>query len=328
MLFVSVAFIMSYYAEDKATIKKDKKAADTAQSEDRGIAVRPKAPTGEEVKGEQWLLTIGIDTYLNWNLLTTAVNDAKAVKDVLLQRYHIDQSHVIELYNEQATRKNILGALRELAVKVKPEDSLLVFYAGHGHVDNITKEGSWIPVESGTTDTSAWLSNHDIKNYLKVDAIKARHVLLISDSCFSGDFFRGSRGALPEVTDELIKKAYSRSSRQAISSGGLEPVSDAGFGGNSIFSHFLVAALKSNSKPYLIPTDVFSEVRAGVAKNAEQLPQFGDLSGTGGQEGGELVLFLYEIIRDSDLFNRANLAGGVLWTSNTQSKSGKKARSL
>lgn len=263
-----------------------------AASDQRGLAVRPKAPTGETVKGDQWLLTIGIDTYLSWPRLKTAANDARALKDVLLERYHVDPSHVIELYNENATRKNIIGSLRDLSKKVKPDDSLLIFYAGHGHVDNITKKGSWIPVESGTDDPSAWISNQDVKDYLNIDAIKARHVLLVSDSCFSGDFFRGTRGALPEVTDTLIKKAYQLSSRQAITSGGLEPVSDAGFGGNSIFSHFLVAALKNNSKPFLIPSELFPAVKSGVAQNAEQFPQFGSLFGVGGQEGGELVLFL------------------------------------
>jgi len=115
-----------------------------AAPDQRGLAVRPKAPTGEVVKGEQWLLTIGIDSYLSWPRLKTAANDAKALKNVLLERYHVDQSHVIELYNENATRKNILGTLRDLSRKVKPDDSLLIFYAGHGHVDNITKKGSWI----------------------------------------------------------------------------------------------------------------------------------------------------------------------------------------
>jgi uncharacterized caspase-like protein len=258
----------------------------------RGLAARPKAPTGEAVKGEQWLLTIGIDSYLSWPRLKTAANDAKALKNVLLERYHVDQSRVIELYNENATRKNIIGSLRDLSKKVKPDDSLLIFYAGHGHVDNITKKGSWIPVESGTEDPSAWISNQDVKDYLNIDAIKAKHVLLVSDSCFSGDFFRGTRGALPEVTDTVIKKAYQLSSRQALTSGGLEPVSDAGFGGNSVFSHFLVAALKNNTKPYLIPSELFPAIKSGVAQNAEQFPQMGLLYGVGGQEGGELVLFL------------------------------------
>ncbi|MBW2741219.1 MAG: caspase family protein [Deltaproteobacteria bacterium] len=258
----------------------------------RGIAVRPTSPSGAEVRGNQWLFVIGIDTYIDWPRLTTAVGDAKSVRDVLFSRYHFDKNHLIELYDEQATRKNILKNLRYLAKKVRKDDSLVIFYAGHGHLDTITKAGSWIPVESGTKDVSAWISNHDIKNYLRVDVIKAKHILLISDSCFSGDFFRGHRGKLPEVKDEVIKKAYELTSRQAVTSGGLEPVADEGFGRNSIFSHFLVKTLKENEKPFLVPSDFFADIKAGVAENTEQFPRFGSLKDTGGQQGGELVLFL------------------------------------
>lgn len=258
----------------------------------RSIGVKPTAPTGETVTGDQWLFVIGINSYLEWPHLKTAVNDARAVRDVLVSRYHFDEDHLIELYDVDATRSNILSKLRYFAQSLKEDDSLVVFYAGHGYLDPITKEGSWIPVESGIKDVAAYISNHDIKNYLRIDAIKAKHVLLISDSCFSGDFFRGERGILPEVTDTLIKKAYNLTSRQAITSGGLEPVSDEGFGGNSVFSHFLIKTLEENKKPFLVPSDLFPSVKAGVVENAEQFPTIGTLKDTGGQQGGELVLFL------------------------------------
>ena len=267
----------------------------------RGIAVKPVSPSGSQVKGDQWLFVIGIDTYINWPRLKTAVNDAKSVRDVLLSRYYFDKDHLIELYDEQATRRNILGKLRFLAKKVRKDDSLVIFYAGHGHLDSITKAGSWIPVGSGVEDTSAWITNYDIKNYLRVDAIKAKHILLVSDSCFSGDFFRGHRGKLPKATDTVIKKAYKLTSRQAITSGGLEPVSDEGFGKNSVFSHFLVKTLKENQKPFLVPSSFFPDIKAGVAENAEQFPRFGSLKDTGGQQGGEIILFLKQDSRLKDL---------------------------
>ncbi len=269
----------------------------------RGINVRAISPTGAEVKGEQWLFVIGIDTYIHWPRLKTAVDDAKSIKEILLSHYHFDNEHLIELYDEQATRKKIIGKLRLLAKKVHEDDSLIIFYAGHGHLDSITKEGSWVPVESGTKDASAWITNHDIKNYLKVDVIKAKHILLISDSCFSGDFFRGYRGKLPKITGKVIKRAYQLSSRQAITSGGLEPVSDAGFGKNSVFSYFLIKTLKENQKPFLVPSDMFPDIKAGVAENAKQSPRFGALKDTGGQQGGELVLFLKKELWLSDLSN-------------------------
>ena len=284
LLLLSTALLMPHYAN----------AA-------RGIAVKPVSPSGAKVKGNQWLFVIGIDTYINWPRLNTAVSDAKSVRDVLLSRYYFDKDHLIELYDEQATRRNILSRLRFLAKKARKDDSLVIFYAGHGHLDSITKAGSWIPVGSGVEDTSAWITNHDIKNYLRVDAIKAKHILLISDSCFSGNFFRGHRGKLPEVTDTVIKKAYKLTSRQAITSGGLEPVGDEGFGKNSVFSHFLVKTLKENQKPFLVPSSFFPDIKAGVAENAEQFPRFGSLKDTGGQQGGEIILFLKQDSRLKDL---------------------------
>lgn len=251
------------------------------------------SPTGHEVRGNQWLFVIGIDAYYEWPHLSTAVNDARTVRDVLLNRYYFDKYHLVELYNEDATRKNILGKLRFLARRVGPDDSIVIFYAGHGDIDSITKESNWIPVEGGIEDTSAWITNYDIRSYLKIDVIVAKHILLISDACFSGEFFQGLSGKLPEVTDKVIKKAYKMASRQAMTSVGLrhKRMHNKSLSKNSIFTHFLVKALEDNRKPFLIPSDLFPSIKAGVVENTKQLPSFGPLKGLGGQ-GGELVFFL------------------------------------
>ncbi len=73
-----------------------------------GIKDSPVSPTGTKVNGKQWIFIIGIDLYQKWPRLNTAVNDAKSVKDILLERYCYDQKYFIELYNEKATKKNIL----------------------------------------------------------------------------------------------------------------------------------------------------------------------------------------------------------------------------
>lgn len=267
----------------------------------RGIRSTYVSPSGQTVAGDNWLFVIGINKYETWPRLKTAVSDAKSLKSVLLDRYRYDKARVVELYDEKATRQNIIGNLRYLAKSIGKDDSLIIFYAGHGHIDSITKEGSWIPVNGDMDNSAFWVSNHDVKKYLNIDAIKAKHILLISDSCFSGDFFRGKRGKLPDVTPTVIKKAYKLTSRQAITSGGLEPVSDAGFGNNSVFSHFFIKTLKENTNPFLIPSELFPDVKAGVAENAEQFPQFGSLKGTGGQQGGEFVFFLKQEAQLKDL---------------------------
>ena len=51
--------------------------ASSLSADTRGISVKPVSPSGEQVAGDQWLFVIGIDTYIEWPRLETAVNDAK-----------------------------------------------------------------------------------------------------------------------------------------------------------------------------------------------------------------------------------------------------------
>ena len=250
------------------------------------------SPTDHEISGNQWLFIIGIDSYTNLPRLNTSVNDAKAVKDILLKRYLFDEYHVIELYNEEATRRNILGKLRYLTRRVGPEDSVTIFYSGHSNLDSANREGNWMPVEAGTENRSSWISNKDIYDYLKIDAIKAKHVLLIVDSCFSGDTLKSYSGEMARVTDEVIRQAYKQGSRQVITSGGIKPVIDEGVSGNSIFTYFLIEGLKENKRPFLIPSELFKGIKTGLEKNGNQTPRFGTLKNKGGQKGGELLLFI------------------------------------
>lgn len=75
-----------------------------------------------------------------------------------------------------------------------------------------------------------------------------------------------------------------------MTSGGLEPVQDGGFDGHSVFTSFLLKALRDPGAPFVVPSDLFSRIRGGVAANAAQQPRLGTLFGTGGDEGGEFVL--------------------------------------
>ncbi len=250
------------------------------------------SPSGNEISGNQWLFLIGIDSYINFPSLNTSVNDAKAVKEILLRRYHFDEYHVIELYNEEATSRNILSKLRYLTRRVGPDDSIIIYYSGHGVLDSAKREGSWIPVEGVMKNRSSWISNKQIYDYLKIDSNKAKHVLLITDSCFSGDSFRGYRETMARATDEVIKTAYNLRSRQVITSGESKPLVEEGLSRNSIFTHFLMKVLNENKKPFFVSSELFKEIRTGLEENSNQTPGFGTLKDEEGQKGGELVLFL------------------------------------
>ena len=85
-----------------------------AAPDTRGLAVVAKdpatgQPTGEvKLYNKAWAVFIGIDRYQEPGIrsLKNAVNDARGVKKVLQQRYRFDEYR--ELYDEKATRKNIV----------------------------------------------------------------------------------------------------------------------------------------------------------------------------------------------------------------------------
>ena len=239
------------------------------------------APDGAAV-GKQWLFVIGIDKYQTFPDLRCCVRDAQAVRDVCRERYVSD--HVLEIYNEQATRTEILQKLRYLAQHTKPEDSVFVYYAGHGHQDELLNKGFWLPHDA-TRNDATWIPNTYIRDYLNARVMKAKHVLLVSDSCFSGDFFSEARVA-PRITDAYHRRAYAKTSRQAITSGGLEPVADGPF------AVFFSRALRENGKPYITPSAIFERIKEGVAlSTAQQTPLIGHIRGTG-SEMGEFIFFL------------------------------------
>lgn len=246
----------------------------------RGLSVTDLSEGG--ALGRQYAVLIAVDKYQEWLPLKHPVKDAREIRTILGDRYRIDET--IELYNEAATKAGIIKLFSSLIEKTRPEDSVFIFYAGHGHLDAASDTGFWIPQDSGTDTLTQdnWLPNTQIRGFIR--NLKARHVLLISDSCFSGDLLNTSRALQPAITDEYFRNAYKRVSRQVLTSGASEAVPD-----DSPFSQQLKLALSGNRDAFLDPLMMFSEVRRGVKGTT---PLFGELNGTGHQDGCSFLFFL------------------------------------
>jgi len=229
-----------------------------------------------------------------WKPLKTAISDAESVAKILKQDYGF--SDVVLMRN--ATRRQILLALNDLRQRVKKEDSVLMYYAGHGYMDPSTDEAYWIPVDAQGWDDSFFLSNSRIKEKLSTVAKKAKHTLIVSDSCFSGTLLRGaSSGNRPKVLNEpYYRKVAARRSVQIMAAGGEEFVDDNYKGsGHSPYTYFFINELKRNDQQYMTVSVLGSGLARLVANNVMQTPQYGVLYGAG-DEGGEF------------LFNRTSLS--------------------
>jgi hypothetical protein len=237
-------------------------------------------------RGKYYALIIGIDKYRgSWHELKNAVNDAKAVEEVIKNNYYFDE--ITTLYDEDATRRNIIQRIEWLEENVKNDDNVLIFYSGHGEFKENQNRGYWVPVDATSKSSVDFISNPDIQTYL--NGISAKHTLLIADACFSGDIFKGrTESTVFEDSERYFKEVYRRASRTALTSGGIEPVTDGGRDGHSVFTYYLLKTLKGNSAKYFTAGQLFDEIKIPVTNNSEQRPNYQPIKNTG-DEGGEFI---------------------------------------
>ena len=243
------------------------------------------------IQGKYHAIIIGNTTYQDedgvWRSLETPTNDADALADVLSNDYGFSNVAVLK----DVGRRDILLAFNDLSKRVEPNDSVLVYYAGHGHLDERTKRGYWIPVDAKGKDDSTYIRNSTIRDELNIISERTKHTLLISDSCFSGALLRGGNRAATESekTNPYYIKVSNKKSVQILAAGGVEFVDDNyRDSGHSPFTYFLISELKNNVDNLLTMSELAANVIKAVANNVDQLPASGVLQGAG-DELGEFI---------------------------------------
>lgn len=260
-----------------------------ANASDRGIGIVEKKPEISQIPmGNFYAVLIGIDDYEHWPRLSTAVKDTKAIEDVLSTRYGFVDNRIKRITNRDATREGILESLEWVINNAGENDNVLIYYAGHGELDKVS--GYWVPIEAKQDKKGAYISNSTIRDY--ISAMKAKHVYLVADSCFSGSLFAGAtRSKPPTVTGRYFQEVYNRISRQGLTSGGTEPVSDEGYDGHSIFAYYLVKTLRENTDPFLTANSLFDRIAVPIANNSKQTPVNRPIRDVR-DEGGEFIFAL------------------------------------
>ncbi len=189
-----------------------------------------------------------------------------------------------------ADKATIVSALNRLIRESGPNDSVTVMYAGHGHVVEKTQRGYWIPAKASANDPSQWISNEDIAKV--VANIPAKQIMLVSDSCYSGNL--ASQGKI-EKADVLpnLQQVLAQRSVAVLTSGGNEPVPDQGKDGHSVFAWHFMQQLKG-VKTVSGGVDMFASLSEGVKADIPQAPQYGAGLASGHQRGGD---YLFEVRR-------------------------------
>ncbi len=245
----------------------------------------PQAPLDEEEalerpgEGRRVAIFIGIEQYANGvPKLNTPIADVQALAALFDDKFGFE---AIVLANP--SKQQLIEDLSRVAAGLKPGDSLVVYYAGHGYSVPQTGLGFWLPADATPAEATSWVSTRDLTNFLA--GARSNQVMIMSDSCYSGALIRspgGESGTLP--IEEILK----RRSVVVMSSGGDEPVRDDGMDGHSVFAGNLLQSLRQVDDS-LVARQVYDDVRDKVARMAAQTPHFGFVPSAGHDSGGDFV---------------------------------------
>ena len=236
----------------------------------------------QKIDGTYYALVIGIADYLDYHItsLFHPVKDAENFATLLKTNFTFDEKNITILKNP--TRTDILKEIFKLRKNLNESDNLLIFYAGHGFWDEDIQQGYWLPSDAEYDDISNWISNSDIRDYIK--GIKSQHTLLISDACFSGGIFKTRD--VSDNSDISFEEMYKYISRRAITSGAIKTVPD-----KSVFIEYLMKRLEDDNEKYLTSQQLYVRMKEAVINNSptRQTPLYGIIQETGDEGPGDFI---------------------------------------
>ena len=273
-----IAFLLA------AVLVKAASAQPQSSTSSRGVQ-DATSPAPAVQLGPFYALVIGNNNYAYLPKLQTAINDADAVARLLHDQYGFATQ---VLHN--ATRNTILTAMNNYRRTLPENSNLLIYYAGHGHHDLDADKAYWLPVDAQADNNDNWVSADDIT--ADVRALPSLHVLIISDSCYSGALTRSADVAInPSERSSYMAKMVKSKSRDLMSSGADEPVADGGAAGHSVFAGALLASLREMNPDEFTAAELFQRfVQPAVAGGSDQLPQYSPIRNSGHAYGDFIFL--------------------------------------
>jgi len=162
-------------------------------------------------------LIIGVSKYKSpgWDNLDVVPEEVELVKSVLEEQKF--QTRIVLDPDSETLLKEIRTFLKQ---KRGRDTRLVLYYAGHGFTSKQDRMGFIVPADAPEEHDDEFLekviSMQEIKSWLPNG--RAKHILLVFDSCFSGFIFKLRKNSRP-VPDDIYLNDIDRPGRQFITSG-------------------------------------------------------------------------------------------------------------
>lgn len=257
-----------------------------AQDLERGVKVVDTEPDPIE-QGRSLIVTIGINNYANWQKLKNAVQDAIGFQQVLIDKFGF-LAPIPPLIDSAATKDSINALVTDqLRDILEKDDSLLLFFAGHGHtrVEEHAETGFIVPIDARRPDPKEYWNDYiRLSHWLEeIAELPARHILVILDSCHSGFALGESASSFRDAVRYQQDLSHRRSRKVITSAQREQPALDNGpMPGHSLFTGTLIhgfiwgeADLEGNGLITGSELGLFVQQRVAQASSSAQTPDFG-----------------------------------------------------
>lgn len=255
--------------------------------------------------GTAWVIAVGVNEYANpqYNL-KYAVADAQSFAEELRRQQtqvaRFDHVEVISLLNENATKLNILSALRRLTgataeaptlkaglfdrlKRAEPEDAVIIYFAGHG-----TAQGQrfyLLPHDLGYAGSRGELDQAGLKTILShsisdleleesVEGLAAGSLLMVIDACNSGQALEAEekrRG--PMNSKGLAQLAYEKGMYILTAAQSYQAALEAAQFGHGLLTYALVEEGLKTAVADSEPKDGVLSAREWLDFATERVPQ-------------------------------------------------------
>lgn len=197
------------------------------------------APGEAAGEGRLFILAIGVDDYRNKDLrLNFAGADARlfAAEFAEAARPLYRDVRPTVLLDQDATRDGVIAALERLGREVGPNDTFLMYLAGHGVRAEPDDRFLFLPQD--VEDASSWealrrVAVTDETLVSLVSRIRARNGFLFIDTCFAGQI----------TIDALANLGHETGRFMLAASSSVQEALDSYDGRNGVFAHAVAEAL-------------------------------------------------------------------------------------
>lgn len=274
-------------------------------------------------KGTAYIIAVGVNEYANdqYNL-KYAVADARSFGEEMRRRQTqlggFERVEVVTLLDQDATKSNILAAIKRLSgevgppslkagpldglKRVEPEDTVIIYFAGHGTAQ--AQRFYLIPHDLGYTGDRTRLTEQGLKTMLAhsisdielegaVEGLDAGHLLLVIDACNSGQALEAEeRRRGPMNSKGLAQLAYEKGMYILTAAQSFQAALEAAQLGHGYLTYALVEEGLKTPVADMAPKDGVVIAREWLNFATERVPQMQEEKMTQGRGLGIEIVFV------------------------------------